>query len=109
MEAFGRVAFRMSALLRWRREMRFVDRMPLVIFFAVLILPPVIFGQGCRRILPGEKLRADDLILPAIGLPIALGLACVSLRGSSHKRRVGLIIVIVLSVIGLIQGLLKYW
>jgi hypothetical protein len=87
-------------------------RMPLTILFALLILPPIVFGQGCRRMLPGEKLRADELLLPAVGIPIALTLACISFPYSSVRRRVGLALIILLALLGLagfVQDAVKYW
>jgi hypothetical protein len=83
------------------RKRGVLTRVPVSVLFAIIILPGVAFGQGCRRLMPGERLRADELILPAVGFPVALAVACASFRASSVWRRVGLAVVALISIAGL--------
>ena len=91
---------------------RRLRRVPLPVLFAILILPPVVFGTWCRRMMPGEVLRPAETIPRAAGYPVALVLAVASFRGSSAERRVGLVIVIVIAIVGLAAAstdLAQYW
>ena len=87
-------------------------RVPLAVHFAILILPTILVGTWCRRMMPGEVWRPSEVILRAAGFPVALVLACASFRGSSAWRRVGLIIVIgiaVAGIAGMVEQLAEHW
>ena len=76
-------------------------RVPLVVLFAIVVLPALVFGKGCRRMMPGEVLRPSEILPRAAGCPIALVLAVASFRRTSTRRRIGLAVVMMFSIAGL--------
>jgi hypothetical protein len=76
-----------------------------------MIVPVAAFSRG-GRIFPGEKLRWDEIFLPAIGCPIALTFALLSFSKSSTLRRVGFLVIMgvaFLWMVGFIQYGIEHW
>ncbi len=65
---------------------------------AIIFIPLLVCGgnYSCHKVLPGEKLSLDELLLPSVGVPLALVLAVLSLRASSWRRRIALLAIIAL-------------
>jgi hypothetical protein len=75
-------------------------RVPLIALFLALFLPSLLFGRGGRSF-PFEKWRFYEVFLPGVGCPIALTFAALSYATSSRARRIGLLIVIAIAILGI--------
>lgn len=74
---------------------------PLWFLWTLIILPPVFFGHG-GHIEPDNPLLLRESIVPGIGWALALFLAVSSLRTSRPLRRLGLILISVISALGVV-------
>src|SRR3954465_10732025 len=71
---------------------------------AVLLVPTIVFGSNfaCHRVLPGERLSWQELLLPPSGAPFALLLVLLAFPWSSWPRRIALTVVGLLSLCAIV-------
>jgi hypothetical protein len=81
-------------------------RVPLPILVLIAIGPVAIFSRAGRAI-PGERWYWDELLMPATGYLTAIALALLSWSHSSLRRRIGLVVIIILSIAGFVCVFLR--
>jgi hypothetical protein len=64
----------------------------------------MVFGSNfaCHRVLPGERLSWQEMLLPPSGAPFALLLVVLAFPQSPWQRRIALIVVGLLSVCAIV-------